>query len=128
MPPGAVAARLCSYSGLGNSKDRVPELSLIRSRLVATAGPLADLGADFNALAPVPHRLIVCPAGDDSEIVALIAYPSGQQLTITLRRTGCAEVTNGALLRSAFQAAYNPAAGKLNDELQRLLGQSRAAS
>jgi hypothetical protein len=119
MPPGAVAARLCSYSGLRNSHDRVPK-SLIRSRLVDTAGPLVDLTADFNALPPIPR--IVCPLGNGSEIVALIAYSSGPPLTITLRRTGCIEVTNGALLRSA---SYNPAAEKLNDELLRLLGQAR---
>lgn len=128
MPPGAVAARLCSYSGLGSSQGRFPPHSLTRSRLVDTAGPLADLAADFNALPTLPQPLIQCPLGDGSEIVAFITYPGGRSLTITLRNTGCAEVTNGALLRSAYPTAHNRAAEKLHDELHRILEPSRAAT
>ena len=128
MPPGAVAARLCSYSGHGNSQSRFPRLSLTRSRLVDTAGPLAELAADFNALPPLPYPLIQCPLGDGSEIVAFIVYPGGRRLTITLRNDGCPEVTNGALLRSAYPLAHNPPAEKLYDELHRLLEPSRAGT
>lgn len=128
MPPGAVAARLCSYRGLANSQGRFPPLSLIRSRLVDTAGPLAELAADFNALGPLPQPLIQCPLGDGSEIVAFIAYPGGPPLTITLRDTGCSEATNGALLRFAYRTPHNPAAKKLYDELHRLLEPSRAGT
>ena len=128
MPPGAVAGRLCSYSGLGGSHGRFPPLSLIRSRLVDAAGPLAELAADFNALPPLPQVYIICPLGDGSEIVAFIAYPGGPPLTITLRDTGCSEATNGALLRFAYQTAHNPAAEKLYDELHRLLEPSRAGT
>jgi hypothetical protein len=128
MPPGAVAARLCSYSGLGNSHDRFPPLSLIRSRLVDTAGPLAGLAADFNALPPLPKQLIQCPLGDGSEIVAFITYPGGRPLTITLRDTGCPEATNGALLRFAYPKDHNPPAEKLYEELHRLLEPSRAGT
>lgn len=120
MPRGAVAVRLCSYSGLGSSYAKFPELSLIRSRLVDTAGSVAGLSRDFNALPPVSERF-VCPLDDGSEIVALIAYPNGRSLTITIRRTGCKHVTNGAMVRSGFVAAYNPAARQLADELDRLL-------
>ncbi len=121
MPSGALAARLCSYSGLGTSYGRFLPLSLIRSRLVDTAGPLADLAADFNALPPLPRINIQCPLADGSEIVAFIAYPGGPPLTITLRDNGCPEATNGALLRFAY-TAHNPAAEKLDGELRRLLG------
>jgi hypothetical protein len=126
IPPGAVAARLCSYSGLGNSHGSFPPLSLMRSRLVDTAGPLARLAADYNALALVPQHNIQCPLADGSEIVAFIAYPGGQPLTITLRDDGCPEVTNGALLRFAYPTAHNPAAAKLYEELHRLIKPSRA--
>jgi hypothetical protein len=51
--------------------------------------------------------------------------PDGRQLTTTLRWSGCAEVTNGALLRSAFPAPWNPAAKTLNDELRRVIGEPR---
>ncbi len=128
MPPGAVAARLCSYSGLGKSHGRFPPLSLIRSRLVDTAGPLAELAADFNALPPVPQTLIQCPLGDGSAIVAFIAYPGGPPLTMTLRDNGCAEATNGALVSFAYPTAHNPAGGKLHDELHRLLEPSRTGT
>jgi hypothetical protein len=126
MPPGATAARLCSYSGLGNSHGRFPPLSLIRSRLADATGPLAALAADFNGLVPVPQQTIQCPLADGSAIVTFIAYPDGPPLTITLRDNGCPEVTNGALVRLAYPTANNPAAGKLNDELHRLLESSRA--
>jgi hypothetical protein len=114
-PFGAVAIRLCPYGQL-------PDVALLRrSPLLTTPSLIKRLLVRFDEL-PTPPLHVHCPMDNGSEIVALLSYPGGQQVTVTVRRTGCAETTNGNLVRSASGfATPNPSGPQLRDELRRLI-------
>jgi hypothetical protein len=115
-PPGASAIRLCRYGTL-------PRLALERARLVTDSGLVKKLVDDFNRLPPPPVPTFNCPADFGSRIDALLAYPAGQRVTVSVDLTGCAPATNGNLDRLAAgfgtPRAYGP---QLLAELGRLSG------
>jgi hypothetical protein len=96
MPPDATAIRLCRYSGL----NAHPRLTLVASRLVTSAGVVRQLVGEFDRL-PRLHGVVACPMDDGSQIVALVSYPAGRRVTISVGLTGCRLVTNGSVHRSA---------------------------
>jgi hypothetical protein len=114
-PFGAVAIRLCPYGQL-------PDVALLRrSPLLTTPSLIKRLLVRFDEL-PTPPLHVVCPMDNGSEIVALLSYRAGQRVTVTVRRTGCAQTTNGNLVRSASGfATPNPSGPQLRDELRRLI-------
>jgi hypothetical protein len=96
-PDGASALRLCRYSG-ANSR---PALRLTRSVLLQSAHLVHELVREFDKLpAPGPNAAH-CPSDDGAKIVAQFAYPSGDQVKISLGLRGCNAVTNGRLHRLA---------------------------
>lgn len=105
-PPGADAIRLCRYSGLNSH----PRLTLVRSALVIHGQLVSELVREFNAL-PAQKAPIACPAGDASEIAALLAYPTGRTVTITTELQGCQAVTNGDINRIALQIGTDKMVG-----------------
>jgi hypothetical protein len=78
-------------------------------RLVRRGWPLSCLALPVvvgSALANTPGRhgqpaQCACPADDGSQILALLAYPNGSQVTIGVELTGCQRVTNGDPVRIA---------------------------
>ena len=96
-PAGASEIRLCRYSGV----NAHPRLALVRSRLLVGAAGVGALVRAFDQLPTGPPGLINCPSDDGSQIVARLAYPAGQRVTITVALTGCTQVTNGSVARTA---------------------------
>ncbi|MGI8411406.1 MAG: hypothetical protein ACR2QA_02725 [Solirubrobacteraceae bacterium] len=96
-PLGATAIRLCRYSG-GNAH---PPAKLIRSRLLTGRLRINSLIRDFNKLPPFGPGATSCPSDDGSQIDALLAYPNGERVTVKTSLTGCRDVTNGNLIRTA---------------------------
>ncbi len=125
-PAGATAIRLCRYSGLNAS----PRLMLVRSRLVSSRAVVRRLVDEFDRLPPPPAGAVACPDDDGSQIVALVSYPAGQQVTIAVGLTGCALVTNGSVHRTAAGIGSPPTFGpQLVAQLERLVaGRPRSNS
>jgi hypothetical protein len=90
--------RLCRYSGL----NAHPSLRLTRSALIASHATVTSLTRQFNQLPPF-NGPISCPADDDSQVLALLAYPSRHRLAIDVHLRGCNQVTNGDLTRTALR-------------------------
>lgn len=123
-PTGARAIRLCRYSGLNDH----PRLRLVRARLLSRTGLVAQLVTRFNRLPSGPRGAVSCPADDGSEIVALVSYPGGHEVRISVGLTGCLQVTNGSVRRTASGYGPHPARGpRLLAELNRLVGGGHAA-
>ncbi len=117
-PPGASAVRLCRYSGL----NAHPRLSLVSSRLLAAPNVVGELVNEFDHLAQLPPGAISCPNDDGSQIIALLAYPGGRSVTISVGLTGCEVVTSGSVQRSAGAIGAPPAAApQLVAQLEHLL-------
>lgn len=117
-PSGAHAMRLCRYSGLNVS----PRTRLVRSRLLTNPALVTELVGQFNQLPPFPPGVFACPADNGSQIVALLAYPNGNHVTIMFELTGCQTATNGDLVRVANGYGTHPGLGPhLLSELERLL-------
>ena len=95
-PPGAGAIRLCRYSGL-NAHLR---LALVRSRLLDRRTIVRQLVTEFDRL-PSMREGVHCPKDDGSQILALLAYPGGREVSISVGLTGCALVTSGSVHRTA---------------------------
>jgi hypothetical protein len=115
-PPGATAIRLCRYGAL-------PSLLLQRSVLQTSLSLVSGLVRVFDRLPQPPPGPVACPADNGSQIVALVAYPAGQRVTISVDLTGCAIVTNGSLSRSAAGVGTpRPYGPQLLAELGRLTG------
>ena len=110
-PPGATAVRLCRYSGTN--------ATLISSRLIETRSVIDQLVNDFDALPPA-RGAIACPAGNLAQIIALLAYPRREMVTISTELTGCATVTNGSVYRTAM--ARTAAGPRLLATLRRYVG------
>ncbi len=115
-PPGAAAVRLCRYG-------RLSRLALERARLVTNSSLVNRLVHNLNRLPPAPAVALSCPADLGSRVDALLAYPAGQRVTVSVQLTGCAPATNGNLDRLAAgfgtPRAYGP---QLLAELGRLTG------
>lgn len=114
-PSGARAIRLCRYGGL-------PALRLQASRLL-TGASVKELTAEFDRLPALrpDHPATACPADFGSRVIAHLAYPDGQQVTIAVALTGCNHLTNGNLRRSAAGFGHPPTYGpRLIAELERL--------
>jgi len=80
-----------------------------------------ELVSQFDRLPPL-RGAVACPADDGSQIVALLAYPSGHRVTISVGLTGCELVTNGSVHRTALGMGSPPAFGpQLVTQLERLV-------
>jgi hypothetical protein len=117
-PPSASAIRLCRYAGL----NAHPRLTLVGSRLLDSRSLVHQLVSEFDRL-PSLTGAVACPADDGSQIVALLSYPNGHQVTISAGLTGCALVTNGSVHRSAAGiGSPRPFGPQLLAQLERLIG------
>jgi hypothetical protein len=94
-PTGVSAIRLCRYTGLNDH----PRLRIARATLVSRQVWITRLVRRFNALPPPPPGATACPADFGTEIVALLSYPDGHTVTISVNLTGCSSATNGNLYR-----------------------------
>lgn len=116
-PTGASEIRLCRYSGLNSH----PPLTLVHARLLDRAGVVAQLVRRFDRLPRAP-RTVFCPADDGSEILALVSYPNGRQVQISVALKGCEGVTNGSVNRTAAGFGRHPKRGpRLLAQLERLV-------
>jgi len=126
-PPGVDAIRLCRYAGL----NAHPRLALVASRLLESRTIVHQLVTEFDRL-PSLNRAVACPNDDGSQILAMLAYPGGHQVMISVGLTGCALVTNGSVHRTAAGLGTPRAFGpQLLTSLKQLLGahqQSTAAT
>ncbi len=126
-PTGASAIRLCRYSGL----NAHPRLMLLDSRLLKSRSLVEQLVSEFDRL-PSLSGTVACADDDLSQIFAVLAYPAGQQVTISVGLTGCALVTNGSVHRTAAGLGTPRAFGpQLIASLEQLLStrqQSNAGS
>jgi hypothetical protein len=117
-PKGADTILLCGYSGL----NAHPALSLVRSRLLTQPALIRDLVRRFDGLPRGPRGPIACPADDGSQILALLVYPRGREVRISVGETGCNMVTNGTVHRTASGFGRHPSRGpRLLARLKRLL-------
>jgi hypothetical protein len=123
-PAGASAIRLCRYSGL----NAHPRLTLVRARLLDRAGLVTQLVKRFDGLPLAPRGAVSCPADDGSEIVALVSYPGGREVSISVGLRGCLQVTNGSVNRTASGYGPHPGRGpRLLAELKRLVDGGHSA-
>jgi hypothetical protein len=114
-PAGASGIRLCRYSGL----SAAPKRELVRSVLVSDASRLRSLITEFDALAKPSPGPAMCPIDTGAEIVALLAYPGGHGVLITVGLAGCTTVDNGTVIRTA---AGTQAGHELLVALEKLTG------
>lgn len=117
-PTGAKAIRLCGYDGL-NAK---PRFKLAASALIRNWRVVGELVSEFDALPALRPGAFACPDDDGSQIIALLAYPEGHEVTISASVTGCSVVSNGDVARSA---AYGPPGPRLMAQLEHLGGYHR---
>jgi len=115
-PKGVVALRLCGYPGID---DAVP-LQLERSLLVTDASLVTHLVDEFDALPPYPDVQFHCPMDDGSQVLALLAYPGGRQVTVAVAEAGCSRVTNGDVAGVASGYDNTPVGPRLVAELRAL--------
>ena len=97
---------MCRYSGL----NAHPRLTLVDSRLLESRSLVHQLVSEFDRL-PSLSGAVACPNDDLSQILAVLAYPAGRQVTITVGLTGCTLVTNGTVHRTAAGIGSPPAFG-----------------
>lgn len=117
-PRGATSIQLCRYSGL-NAR---PPLTLDRMRLLRASDLNATLIGQFDRLPAPPRGATACPADDLSQVVALLAYPHGRTVPVSVGLTGCRSVTNGTVQRTASGFGTPPTFGpELVHHLQHLL-------
>jgi len=98
--------QLCRYGGLNDS----PPLGLQAGKVVTDTGTVGSLASEINGLPPGPAGPVLCPADDGSEIVAAFRYSSGPDDPVGVALTGCEEVGNGHITRTA---ATSPLIGRL---------------
>jgi hypothetical protein len=89
--------------------------------VVSTApGLVGELVRGFDGLPSIAGP-VACPFDDGSEIVALLAYPNGRTVTISVGLQGCETVTNGSVHRTAAAIISQRAVGpQLVGQLKRL--------
>jgi hypothetical protein len=102
-PAGPTAILLCRYAGL----NALPRRALTRTALITNAATVASLVRGFDRL-PSASGTFNCPLDDGSEIVALLTYPHGRMVTISVHLRGCQMVTNGDLRRTAAGTSGQP--------------------
>jgi len=126
-PPGAGAIRLCRYSGL----NAHPRLARVGSRLLSGHTIVQQVVTEFDRL-PSLRGAVACPADDGSQILALLAYPDGHHVSISVGLSGCALVTNGSVRRTAAglgtPRAFGPQLLALLEQLLSTHRQSNAGS
>ncbi len=121
-PSGLSTIRLCRYSG----SNAHPRLTLASSRLLKRPALVRQLVSEFDRL-PSLRGVVACPDDDLSQILALLVYPGGRELTISVGLTGCETVTNGGLRRTAAGMGSPPAFGpQLVARLERLIDERLA--
>jgi hypothetical protein len=81
--------------------------------LLGERAAVTRLTGEFDELQPMRGGF-ACPVDDGSEIVALLAYPHGRSVTISVNLRGCNSVTNGDVFRTALGT-------KLVAQLERLI-------
>ena len=115
-PPGPKTIRLCRYSGLNDH----PRLVLRRTVTIRAKGLVRQLVDEFDAL-PSFRGAVACSVDDGSEIVALLAYPAGRAVMISVGLRGCELVTNGSVYRMAATIGSSPISrAQLVAQLERL--------
>ena len=115
-PRGAVAIRLCRYSGLNSH----PPLALVRARLITDRALVDRLVGELDRL-PATRGAVACPSDDGSQIVAQLAYDGGHRVAVRVGLSGCELVTNGSVHRIALGMGSPPAFGpQLVAQLKRL--------
>jgi hypothetical protein len=121
-PNGAHTIRLCQYSGLNAQRP----LSLVHSRLLTQPAVVSGLVRRFDGLPRFPKGGgIACPSDDGSQIIALLTYPHGRRVRISVGEQGCNDVKNGSVVRTASGFGPHPARGpRLLAQLKRLLHQA----
>jgi hypothetical protein len=102
-PAGASAIRLCRYAGL----NAHPPRRLRRTALIFNRTTVANLVRAFDRL-PSATGTLNCPVDDGSQILALLAYPHGHAVSISVGLRGCQSVTNGDLRRTASGTTGQP--------------------
>ncbi len=102
-PAGATAVRLCRYAGV----NAHPQRALARAALISSRSSVAGLVVALDRL-PSASGTFGCALDDGSQIVALLAYPHGRALTISVGLRGCQSVTNGDLRRTAAGGTGQP--------------------
>jgi hypothetical protein len=95
-PPGAVALRLCRYSGV----NAHPRRQLVRTADVRRRARVARLVGLLDRLPDMPSP-VSCPNDDASRIVALVTYPRRRVLTLDIELSGCQTVSNGRVHKTA---------------------------
>jgi len=86
-------------------------LRLARSVRVARH-PLARLLVrEFDRLPRFAPGAIACPMDDGSQVVALLSYPGGHAVSISVGLSGCLRVTNGDIVRTALGIGPSPRSG-----------------
>jgi hypothetical protein len=97
-------------------------LKLKRAALVSDPETIAKVVADLDALRPI-RGAFSCPTSDGSQVLALLAYPNGRRVTVSIATGGCGIVTNGNLVRTIANRLHaNPVGPRLSRELKRLVG------
>ena len=120
-PRGAVAIRLCRYSGL----NAYPPLALVRSRLITDRAPVDRLVGELDRL-PGARGAVGCRSDDGSQIVAMLAYDDEHRVAVRVGLSGCELVTNASVHRIALGMGSPPAFGpQLVAQLKRLTSPRR---
>ncbi len=74
--------------------------------------PLARLLVrEFDRLPRFAPGAIACPMDDGSQVVALLSYPGGHAVSISVGLSGCLRVTNGDIVRTALGIGPSPRSG-----------------
>ncbi len=117
-PAGATTIGLCRYSGLNGT----PRLTLVRSRVLRAPSLVRELLGVFDRLPSPGSGVFHCPQDDASQIIAMLGYPRGRTVTISVELTGCQLVTNGSVRRiAAGIGSPRPFGPRLVGQLKRLV-------
>jgi hypothetical protein len=94
----------------------------VASRLLESRRLVRPLVREFDRL-PALSGPVACPNDNGSQIVVLLSYPDGRQVSISVGLTGCALVSNGSVHRSAAGFGTPPPFGpRLVAQLEHLAG------
>ncbi|MGI8711584.1 MAG: hypothetical protein ACR2NR_00035 [Solirubrobacteraceae bacterium] len=115
---GATMIQLCRYGGL----NAQPPLVVDRMRLLRAHRLISSLIHQFDRLPPPPQGPVACPDDDGSQIIALLGYPDGRAVPVSIGLTGCAAASNGTVQRTALVFGSPPTFGpQLVTHVKRLL-------
>jgi hypothetical protein len=113
VPPGATAVLLCRYRGLNPAATAH---RLVRGKLVTNAAEVKRFVSELDGLPKLQGR-VPCPMDDGSEITANFRYAHSTPVAVTVGLTGCRNVSNGRLTRTADSTT----GARLLAQLMRLL-------